>query len=198
MTDLLQRLETVVAPLLPRAISSENLRLLAWLSQPLDLKGAGALSDVLGRYPEPHGLALHAQAAATARSSVLAVRGALLQDIAGSLAALEANDPPSRRRLYTRLQREMELRIHGLRMELRKLLAAASPRLAQLVALDETLGKRLGHPLEKACDCLPDLLAQQAEMQAAQLRDLLLAELDTRLQPAFGLLAALEEHTEGN
>jgi hypothetical protein len=198
MTDLLQRLETVVAPLLPRAISSENLRLLAWLSQPLDLKGAGALSDVLGRYPEPHGAALPAQAAATARSSVLAVRGTLLQDIAGSLAALEANDPPSRRRLYTRLQREMELRIHGLRMELRKLLAAASPRLAQLVALDETLGKRLGHPLEKACDCLPDLVAQQAEMEATPLRDLLLAELDMRLQPAFGLLAALEEHTEPN
>jgi len=197
MTDLLQRLETAVVPLLPRAVTSEHLRLLAWLSQSLDLKSAGVLSDVLGHSTGERGPAVRPETVATARASVLALRGALLQEISHSLDAIGGNEPQPPRRPYARLQREMELRIHGLRMELRTQLAAASPALAQLVALDEALGKRPGHPLEKACNCLPALVAAQVDMPAARLRDLLLAELDTRLQPVFGLLAALEEHTDG-
>ncbi len=216
MTESLQRLEAALAPLLPRAVARDRLRLLDWLSQPLDLNGAGALSGLLGRPRNSAVPPLHPDQAAAARVKVLAVRAALLQKVADGLASAEpdgAEAPeqargssalesppgiPRRQRFYAQQQREMELRIHGLRAELRAQLRDASPALAQLAALDETLGQGLAKPLEKACNWLPALVAGREDVSVAELQALLLAELETRLQPVFGLLAALEEHTEGN
>lgn len=119
------------------------------------------------------------------------------------------------RRFYEAHQRDMELSVEPLRVNLRAALAKASPRLRKLAELDVVMDKflraREGHLLGR----VPVLLqkrflalhaAHQEQLQAAwmqpggwlacfcqDLQTLLLAEADLRLQPSAGLLEAFNQ-----
>ncbi|WP_167784625.1 DUF3348 family protein [Ramlibacter rhizophilus] len=114
------------------------------------------------------------------------------------------------RRLYLHQQRLMEAKIAPLRVQLRSALAgAASPRLRQLATLDAALEQMLHAREQKLLAGVPAWLqARFATLRAEgaagspdglaaigrEMRQLLLAELDLRLQPVRGLLGALAQH----
>ena len=125
------------------------------------------------------------------------------------------------RRNYLAHQRDMDLRIRPLRVNVREVLATSSPALKKLAVLDATLESILGDRESKLLATLASLLekrfeqlftahqqalvdAQQADSPGAwmkpggwlarfgnELQTVLLAELDLRLQPIVGLLEAL-------
>ena len=99
------------------------------------------------------------------------------------------------------LQRQMELRIDALRAHVRRQLAGRSPALAQLAALDAAMAQLLAERLERALAAVPDLLERLCmQLRASgvadvaawgrELQDLLLAELEARLEPVVGLVEA--------
>jgi hypothetical protein len=122
---------------------------------------------------------------------------------------------------YLDLQRQMALRIEALRGHVRHTASLASPRLAQLAAMDAVLEHMLAAREQKGMATVPVVLerrfeqlrtAHQLEMDAKQQPDdpalwrqpggwlhrfgkeleaALLAELDVRLQPVTGLMEAL-------
>jgi hypothetical protein len=108
------------------------------------------------------------------------------------------------RRRYANRQQAMTAAIEPLRAQLRAALAGASADLARLAALDAVMERVLG-PRERALlGAVPVLLEKhfdhlrQAPAAAGwldtfgqRMQAVLLAELDVRLQPAEGLLAAL-------
>lgn len=101
------------------------------------------------------------------------------------------------------LQRRMEMSVDALRDHLRQTLAATSSRLAQLAALDATLDQMFGGREQKLLAGVPAFLKarfeqlRQAHPDAwpplfeQELQQALLAELDLRLQPVFGMIEAL-------
>ena len=118
---------------------------------------------------------------------------------------------------YVEQQRRMEMSVDALRCHAREQLAAASPELAQLAALDgvmeQVFGGREQHLLStvpsflkkrfeqlrrqvasEETDAVPEAPAQQpawlAEL-ADEFQQALLAELELRLQPVMGLAEAL-------
>lgn len=127
------------------------------------------------------------------------------------------------RRFYDAHQRDMEMRIQPLRVNVREALAKASPRLKKLADLDAVLEKILRERESKLLATVPVLLkkrfeqlfkthqqmlvdAQQADNPADwtragawlarfcnDMQALLLAELELRLQPTVGLIEALSE-----
>ena len=130
-------------------------------------------------------------------------------------------DFPSYRRSYAARQQTMEMAIGPLRERLRAMLAARSPAMARLAAVDASMEQVLGVQehnllagvpgrLEKYFDRLrraepaPD---DESEGEARpgpwldlfrhHMRDLLLAELDFRFQPVEGLLEALRSAPTG-
>jgi hypothetical protein len=126
------------------------------------------------------------------------------------------------RRYYLAHQRDMDLSVPPLRARVREKVAALSPALQQLAALDGTFEHILGEREAMLLAKLPQIMkkrfahlrkqhqqalvdAQQADspslwMQPGawlarfcnELQTVLLAELDLRLQPAVGLLEALQ------
>lgn len=116
-------------------------------------------------------------------------------------------------RFYSLQQSEMESRVVALHRQICRPLSGYSPRLAQLVALDNKLAEILtthsrkafavvGHLMVKRFDYL---LSQHsgAELDAAtratfiaEMKMLLLAELDIRFQPTLGLIEALIKEEE--
>lgn len=107
------------------------------------------------------------------------------------------------RRRYINRQQAMSAAIEPLRARLRATLAGASADLARLASLDAVMERVLG-PRERALlGAVPVLLEKHFDhlRQAAaagwadtfgqRMQAVLLAELDVRLQPAEGLLAAL-------
>ncbi len=100
-------------------------------------------------------------------------------------------------------QRRMEMGIDALRGHLRQTLAASSPRLAQLAALDATLDQMLGGREQRLLAGLPAFLKarfeqlRQAHPDAwpslfeQDFQQALLAELDLRLQPVVGMIEAM-------
>jgi hypothetical protein len=127
------------------------------------------------------------------------------------------------RRFYEAHQRDMELSIQPLRVNLREALAKLSPRQRKLAELDATLEKILRDRENKLLSRVPVLLKKRFEqlfrehqqqldatgqadnpagwMKAGawlacfchDMQTLLLAELDLRLQPALGLLEAFTQ-----
>ena len=121
-------------------------------------------------------------------------------------------------RFFLALQREMDAAVGSLRAKVRQTLATASPALGQLVALDAALAQILADRERRLLATVPALLEkrfaqlfkahQQALADAGQvddpaawmrpgawlanfrdeLRAVLLAELDLRLQPVMGLI----------
>jgi hypothetical protein len=124
-------------------------------------------------------------------------------------------------KFYALHQSEMESRANQLRVKVRKVLAEASPELAQLTALDKALGNVLSSLGRKGFASIPQLLSsrlqtiqssllepstdnsRQTSIEMAniiddwqkhfhsEIQDLLIAELEVRLQPTLGLIEAL-------
>ncbi len=120
---------------------------------------------------------------------------------------------PFRRRCFT-LQQAMEASIGGLRTQLRAAVARLSPQLAQLAALDAAMASALAPREHAQLALMPVLLdkhftrLRQAPAATDQdtpwldtfrqdMRSLLLAERDLRLQPARGLLDTLRGTHQG-
>jgi len=130
------------------------------------------------------------------------------------------------RRFYEAHQRDMELSIQPLRVNVRDALAKASPKLRKLAELDVALEKILRDRENKLLSRVPVLLkkrfehlfkehqrklieAQQADNPAAWMKAggwlarfcsdmqmLLLAEVELRLQPTMGLIEAFRQETQ--
>ncbi len=112
----------------------------------------------------------------------------------------ESEFAPWRQR-HLDLQRQMDLRIDALRVFARQQLSGASPDLAQLAAMDAVMDKMLAERTQKALSALPAVLERrclQLHRQGAggpdawgrELQDVLLAELEWRLEPVVGLMEA--------
>jgi len=131
-------------------------------------------------------------------------------------------------RFYLALQREMEAKVGPLRATVRAALTTASPALKQLAALDTALDGILNDRERRLLSTIPVLLQrrfeqlltahQQTLVSASQaddstqwmqpgawlanfrdeLRGVLLAEWDVRLQPAMGLVEALSNEVNGS
>jgi hypothetical protein len=129
------------------------------------------------------------------------------------------------RRFYEAHQRDMEMSIQPLRVNVRHALAKAAPRLRKLAELDAALEKMLRERESKLLARVPVLLKKRFELLfkehqqrllAAQQEDnpaawmkaggwlarfchdmqmLLLAEMELRLQPTIGLIEASNEET---
>ncbi|MFZ4288134.1 DUF3348 family protein [Variovorax sp. HJSM1_2] len=113
------------------------------------------------------------------------------------------------RQRYLDQQRKMELMIGPLRAHAQQTLSAASSALRQLAALDAMWQQMLEVREQKLLANLPAMLKQRFEQLRktnadaaspaswvesfeAELQEVLLAELDTRLQPVLGLIEAYE------
>lgn len=106
---------------------------------------------------------------------------------------------------YLDQQRRLEMSVDALRDHLRQTLAATSPRLAQLAALDATLDRMFGGREQKLLAGVPAFLkARFEQLRQAHpdtwpplfehdLQQTLLAELDLRLQPVVGMTEALTQ-----
>lgn len=111
------------------------------------------------------------------------------------------------RRRYLARQQSLELAITELRGRLRATLSGGSPALARLAAVDAVMEQVLGAQERRLLAGVPALLERHyEELRLAQaaawldtfcqdLRGVLLAELDLRMQPVEGLLAALRSHS---
>ena len=117
------------------------------------------------------------------------------------------------RRFYEAHQRDMELSVEPLRVNLRQALAQASPPLRKLAELDVVMEKFLREREGKLLARVPVLLQKRFDALYAahreapgawlarfcqDLQTLLLAEAELRLQPSAGLLEAFnqKEHHE--
>jgi Protein of unknown function (DUF3348) len=129
------------------------------------------------------------------------------------------------RRFYEAHQRDMELSIQSLRINIREAVAKASPRLKKLADLDATFEKILRDRENKLLSKVPALLRKRfeelfkehqqklADTQQADnpvewtqaggwlarfcndMQMLLLAEVELRLQPTMGLIEAFKQDT---
>lgn len=188
------------------------------LSQWLDWTNAISLSNVLSG-----GLTGAANAPSRSSASPSAeevdcarVRTALAKAIAEDAPSVEmtADFSPHRRHYFAR-QQAMETSIGPLRARLRARLAAGSPAMAQLAAVDGVMEQTLGARERTLLSSVPVLLQghferlRQADLATPRepsrgvtegnwpevfskdMQDVLLAELDIRFQPVDGLLDAL-------
>ena len=120
---------------------------------------------------------------------------------------------PFRRRCFS-LQQAMDTAIGPLRTQLRAAVARLSPQMAQLAALDAVMANALAPREQAQLAQMPALLdkhftrLRQASAESTQdtpwldtfrqdMRRLLLAERDLRLQPALGLLETLRGTPQG-
>lgn len=139
----------------------------------------------------------------------------LLPPLSSAAATEQSDEFEPFRRFYTTHQREMDFKLKKLRALVREALSGVSPTLSQLAALDgvidETLGpharkmfagvsvllERRFHSLKGQSATAQDALGDVENLWFAQfcveLKGLLLAELDLRLQPTLGLIEAFNE-----
>jgi hypothetical protein len=129
------------------------------------------------------------------------------------VAAVAAPEPvvdfALHRQRYLDQQRKMELMIGPLRAHVQQALSVASPELRQLAELDAMWEQMLEVREQKLLAGVPAMLKQRFEQlrkthqdDAApnqwleafghELQEVLLAELDTRLQPVLGLIEAFK------
>jgi Protein of unknown function (DUF3348) len=116
------------------------------------------------------------------------------------------------RRFVADRQREMASRVAALRDSVRRALAGASPRMRQLARLDAALERALAGQEQGLLSRWPGLLEQRlAHLSAGEVgeaiegvhqrlgrevRELLRAELELRLEPVHGLIDAAGEDAE--
>jgi hypothetical protein len=142
-----------------------------------------------------------------------ALVNAISENMRGSTADATTTDFSPFRRRYLARQQAMEASIGPLRGRLRAKLAARSPAMARLAAVDVVMEQVLGAQEHRLLSTVPTLLEKhferlrQADSNAPEaheaqpgawlgvfrkdMQDVLLAELDIRLQPVEGLLEAL-------
>jgi hypothetical protein len=152
-----------------------------------------------------------AQAAALAQD-VEKVRAVLARAIAQDADDDEADAGygPWQRR-HAGLQQKMELMIRPLREHVRQALAQAAPRLRQLAVLDASFDEILAAREQELLAAVPALAKRRFERLRAEAapqdaswrrdfdkewRELLLAELELRLQPVTGLVEALAQDSD--
>lgn len=126
------------------------------------------------------------------------VRGVLAKMIARPVEM--ASDAPryaDYERRHQELQRQMEQMIAALRENVRQTCARRSVSLRQLAVLDaafeQLLARREQTLLPKSAGLLKPRFDGGSEAFVATWREALLAELDLRLEPVAGLLAALDK-----
>jgi hypothetical protein len=190
------------------------------LSQWVAWTDAIALSQVLADAPAPGAAAAGAGTpVGGAAAQVARVRSDLTDAIVHDALFAETGlagacmpDFPACRRQYRAHQHTMEDRVGELRAQVRTALAGASPALARLAALDAVLDRALAAHQRRLLEKLPALLDKRLRaLQAARpdhapapagtaaaalavgptLQRVLLAELETRLQPVQGLIDAI-------
>lgn len=143
---------------------------------------------------------------------------------AGDAPIEQSSDFEPYKRFYKAHQADMAARVHGLRVTVRDAMAGFTPELAQLAAFDATLGDSLSSNARHVFTVIPVLLEKRftdlvaAHQQAfngqqeliaqsvqpnewletfyKEMRDILLAELEVRLQPVLGLVEALNKEVE--
>lgn len=182
-------------------------RLGQWLSWADAISLSGALGAAIGS-----GTA----AAGDDEGERTRVRAALAKAIADDGAfrpgAIDARDGfVPYRRAYHQRQQAMDAGIGPLRARTRQTLAARSPALARLAAVDAVMEQALAPRERSLLSSVPVLLERYFERLrrtaeedgaadawraqfAADMQGVLLAELDLRLQPVEGLLDALRAH----
>lgn len=175
------------------------------LSQWLHWTDAIALSDALDGSPATGS----PEATGADERDIERVRKTLAGTIAADTEAADPSDAfPAYRRRYLARQQAMAAIVEPLRSRLRTSLAGSSPAGARLAALDEAMERVLGGQERTLLAGVPALLEKHfnrlrahhggeptAGWQTVFCQDLqrvMLAELDLRLQPAEGLLAALQ------
>ncbi len=199
---LLRWLDSLAPPAHTRPAASRSPSFAEQLSPWLGWAEAITLASVLQQPVQP-GTSAPAGAWAQARrvaAELVQVHRELVQDIHRDTRADDL--PPHAAR-----QAALQQRIAPARARLRLALAACTPALRQLAALDEVLDRALSGRERGLLATLPGLLQQQRRQASASdpatsadqpseaqaLRELLLAELQTRWQPVAGLLEALDE-----
>lgn len=111
-------------------------------------------------------------------------------------------------RFYALHQSDMEQKLNRLRAKMRQAVTGFSDSLAQLAALDKLMQESIADHARKRFAAVPRLLENRyQQLQAAypdddtlqlqqihcDMQELLLAELDVRMQPILGLVEAYEE-----
>lgn len=116
----------------------------------------------------------------------------------------EAGYAPHRQR-YLAQQRQMALRIEALRAYVRDAMTKVSPGLGQLASFDAVMDERLGAREQKLLSTVPVLLerrfkhlrsTQQQDLFGQEMQEVLLAELEVRLQPVVGLIEAFSNEVK--
>jgi hypothetical protein len=188
---------------------------------PVKSSGAGEFKALQEKFDQVRSALLKAIGQSGAAPPVRHGRGRTVAPLAQAAPDAQAGFAAFAQR-YLDQQRQMALRIEVLREQVRQVLSLASPRLAQLAALDEVLEQMFGGREQKLMGVVPMVLerrfeqlrtAHQLEMAARQQADdpalwrqpggwihsfdkeleaTLLAELEVRLQPVTGLMEALE------
>jgi hypothetical protein len=114
---------------------------------------------------------------------------------------------------YLDQQRHMALRIDALRAHVRQAISKVSPQLGQLATFDAVMDKSLGGREQKLLSTVPVLLerrfehlrkthqlgldaAQQQDVFGKEMQEVLLAELEVRLQPVVGLIEAFSNEVK--
>lgn len=126
-------------------------------------------------------------------------------------------------KFYVAHQRDIDPRVQRLLADTRESVAGLSPNLAQLCTLDEVVGNTLSLHRRKFFGAVPRLLARRFEQGfnehkrarsdgqsgptswdqfhrqfCAEMRGLLLAEIETRLLPVTGLIEAINTEEDHN
>ena len=225
LTRLLARLADIDVPESRRAFADRLSHWLGWTD-------AISLSGVLNGSPAVVPAGLRAVRAPSEEDECVRLRGVLAKAIADDSALLAAEkdrpgnpgnpDKPADfspyRRRYLARQQTMEMAIGPLRERLRASLAARSPAMAQLAAVDAVMEQALSAQEYRLLATVPGLLEKhfrrlrQAHQEAVQdepergapqvawqdvfrkdMQAVLFAELDIRLEPVEGLLEALRK-----
>lgn len=188
------------------------------ISQWLDWTHAFALSAALNDAPPPHAESGSPRPADAHEREHARVRDALTRLVADTLAADPAPEFLVYRRRYVACQQAMESQIGPLRRRVRATLTSRSSAMAKLAALDSVMEPVVGAQERALLSTVASLLEPRFErlrrahpatpldqpgmadvplqrtawldLFHQDMRALLLAELDLRLQPVEGLLAA--------
>jgi hypothetical protein len=166
------------------------------LSRWLDWTQAITLAAALDQRPDPGARAAHPPDVQAWSQRVERLRATLTAAIQQDFGDADDGEPAERRQRHVARQKAMEAAIAAARADLRQALsAAASPRLARLASLDEAMERMLAERGRVLLSAVPRWSEQQRLHRPA--RQLLLAELDFRLQPLEGLLDALRPRDHG-
>jgi hypothetical protein len=131
--------------------------------------------------------------AEAAAGKLAGLRASLTASIEQDFAGKSDAEPAARRRRHAARQQAMEAAIAAARADLRRALSSTKPQLARLAALDEAMERMLGERERVLLSAVPRWAESMPSHTSG--RDLLLAELDFRLQPLEALLQALQSET---